>query len=235
MALYMPKTTVERVIPRAQLPGGTIAAEGAFLISQQANGVEGVTQSTGASTDVFAGIAIFERTPPTELPRNETLNSGSGTTITLARTPVGGTSAIRVYDLNTSTVLTAGSGADKYALSGAVITLDAGNVGHNIQVVYRYAPTVAEAISLFGYCRQAGGIPTADFYDVVGVASQGDFWTTEFDPTVDWSAANLVLRLGANGRVTVGGSGPIIPGYVISAPTNGTEMPGLSFIGISLR
>lgn len=234
--LYSPKTTIARVVQRALISGGTVAAEGAVLIASAAAGVRGITQSAGNSGEVFAGVAIYERDEPTNLPKQEVLNSGTGATITLAKTPAGGTTYIRVYDTVAGAVVAAGSpaNANEYSLSGATLTLNAANQGHNLIVTYRYVPTILEARQITGACRQAGGAPTADIYGRYGVASQGDFYTTEFDTTIDWTAANLVLRTGANGRVTVGGNGAVIPGYVISAPAVDAEIPGVAFLGISI-
>jgi hypothetical protein len=235
--LYSPKTSIVRVVPRALIPGGSVAAEGAVLISTAASGIHGITQSAGNAGEVFAGLAIYERDEPTNLPKQEVLNSGLATTVTTTKAPAGGVTFMRVYDRTAAVVVASGNPANpnEYSLAGSTLTLNAANVGHDLEVTYRYVPSILEARSLTGACRQAGGSPTADIYGRYGVASQGDFYTTEFDTTVDWSAANLVLKTGANGRITVGGNGAVIPGYVVSAPSADTVVPGVAFLGISIR
>jgi len=227
--LYLPKSSLVRVTTRPIVPGGVVVAEGQALISNVEGGTRGVTQSNGSAGEVFAGVAVFERAPLDTLPRvNDLTVEDTGHTITLDRTPVGGTSAIRVVDTTTNTVLVAGdpANAGEYSISGSVITVNTARDGNSITVYYRFSPTVLEAKNIQGDIRPGG--TAASLYGRIGAITIGDVYTTEFDQTVDWTVDNIVVRTGANGRFTIGGSGAIVPCSVIAAPTQDSPFLGLS-------
>lgn len=231
--LYLPKSSLVRVVTRAIVAGGIVGAEGACLISNVEANVRGVTQSNGTAGEQFAGIAVYERAPLSTVPRVEELVVDDTLyNAQLARVPVGGAAAVRVIDLTTNTALTAGSAANagEFELSGTngdFVLVNSTRAEHNIRVFYRYSPSTMEARILQGDVR-AGGTALAA-YQRTGVILIGDVYTTEFDQTVDWNADNVVIRTGANGRLTIGGTGAIVPGTLISAPT--TDSP---YVGVSL-
>lgn len=231
--LYLPKTSLVRVVTRAIVANGSVNAEGACLISNVEAGLRGVTQSNGSSGEVFAGIAIYEKAPLTSVPKiEEGVVDDTTFKVALAKVPVGGAAAMRVVDLTTNTVLTAGSAANagEFELTGSLsneVLVNSSRADHNLRIMYRFSPTTNEARQLQGDVR-AGGTALAA-YGRTGVILIGDVYTTEFDLNVDWNVDNIVPRTGANGRITIGGSGAIIPGSIISAPT--VESP---FLGISL-
>jgi hypothetical protein len=231
--LYLPKTSLIRVVTRPIVSGGVVNAEGACLISNVEAGLRGVTQSNGASGEVFAGLAIYERAPLINVPKvEEGIVDDTTFKVALLRVPVGGAAAMRVVDLTTNTLLTAGSAANagEFELTGSLgneVLVHTSRADHQLRVFYRFSPTNNEARQLQGDVR-AGGTALAA-YGRTGAILIGDVYTTEFDLTVDWNQDNLVPRTGANGRITLGGNGAVIPGTIISAPT--VESP---FLGISL-
>jgi hypothetical protein len=120
--LSFPQTKVFQSIERAVAAGFTIDQEGKALTWTSVSGVSGVRKSAGTGTEVFAGVALNMLYLPVEVPFSERLTQAS-LAITLSNTPLGGT--LRVYNVTTATVFTAGNGTDAntYSLSGVTATL----------------------------------------------------------------------------------------------------------------
>jgi len=228
--LYMPKTTLTRVVNRVIVPNATIGAEGRALIAANVDGVVGVQESTGVSGTVFAGIGIYEKAPLESMPDVQELVVDTDThQITLPYTPLGGTGAIRIYDIDDDVDIDAGNPgttAGEYSLSGNVLTFNTAQDDHTMRIFYRYSPTVLQAKWLQGDIR-AGGTAQAQ-YGKVGAILIGDVYTSEYDPTVDWSAANVSISAGANGLLTIGGNGPILPATILQVPSVDSPYLGLS-------
>jgi hypothetical protein len=60
-----------------------------------------------------------------------------------------------------------------------------------------------------------------------GAVELGDIFTSEFDVGVDWSSATAV-KLGADGKFTVGGSGTAVNAVILKRPTAGDPVLGLA-------
>jgi hypothetical protein len=223
--LSFPQTKVFQSIERAVAAGFTIDQEGKALTWTSVSGVSGVRKSAGTGTEVFAGVALNMLYLPVEVPFSERLTQAS-LAITLSNTPLGGT--LRVYNVTTATVFTAGNGTDAntYSLSGVTATLPVANNGNVFLVSYRFAPTVAQAQAFWGNVHPGG--PAGAYLGQIGVIQKGDVFTTEYDTAVDWTVAAPVVRLGANGVFTTAGSGTILSNVtVIQAPDLGVGALGL--------
>ncbi len=222
--LYFPKSRFQVSHEVAVAAGATVTAEGQALVASTVAGVFGAAPSSNSAGEVFLGVAVAEQLTLTSLPKVEQFVQGAGNTQTLSRTPSGGT--LLVYDVTAGAVIAAGAGG--WSLTGAFLSLDAGTNGHTVRVFYRYAPTTLEAQAVQGDIRPGGA--AALQLNQVGVVKSGIIYTSEYDTAVNWLAANPVIKLGANGRFTIGGTGTTINGVVISAPhSNG---PDGAFLGI---
>jgi hypothetical protein len=223
--LQFPNTRVIASTERPVAAGAVIDQEGKALVADWTGGVFGVKKSTGAAGEQFVGASVNMLMPVTELPFGETLTQDATNTITLANTPIAGT--ILLVDTNSGTVQTAGSPstANQYSISGKVITLNSAQTGHKYSVAYRFAPTVAQAIATYGNVHPGG--PAGQYLGQIGVITQGDVYTTEYDTTVDWSVGGVV-KLGANGLFTLAGSGVSLSNVtIIKAPAAGNAVLGL--------
>lgn len=208
--------------------GATIVAEGSALVADTTGGVFGVKPSAAASGELFAGVSLAQQLTPLYLPYVER-GTVAALVVTLTNTPAAGT--IRVYNVTKAAVVAAGGAAGNYGISGNVITIvTAGTTvnGDVLEVSYRYSPTTLQARTIQGDIPPGGA--AALTLGSVGVISDGDIVTTEYDTSVDWSAANVVIKTGANGLFTIGGTGTTINGFVTKVPAAGD-----AFLGIHLN
>jgi len=228
--ILFPNTRIVQSFERPVAVGSTVSAEGTPLIGDWAGGVFGVKPTGGGATDQFVGVSINQQLTPLAFPNFEDLVANSTPTVTLSYTPIGG--SIRVYDVTNAVAQTAGNptNVNEYSISGVVITLHSAKVGATIRVSYRYVPTTVQAIALQGNIPPGGAAGLT--LGSVGVITEGDVWTSEFDTAVDWTANPTIVKLGANGLFTVGGSGATVPNaYIVDVPTTSNAWLGIH-IGI---
>ncbi len=225
--IYLPKSRFQLSHEMPVYTGGTVAAEGQCLVSKSGTGGNGVEPSASSNANqTFVGFSVSDMITLASFPKVDSfvVTGGASTTVTLSRTPQA-SSYIVFADGVELTETT------DYTLSGATITWVNSQAGKTVQVNYRFAPTVVEAQSIQGDIRP-GGAPGA-LLGQVGVAKSGVIYTSQYDTAVNYTAANPALKTGANGRVTIGGSGLAIRGWVIQAPNaNG---PDGAFLGIAFN
>lgn len=237
--LHFELSKLLQTIERPVAAGATVTQEGSALVWDAVNG--GVKPSTGAAGEIFAGVSFSQQMTPLQFPQYDSLTAtapASGQpTVTTSYTPLAGT--IRVYDVTTGTVQTAGTPAttaNQYSISGGVVTLNAAQAGHTIEVSYRYAPTTYQVLAIQGNIPPGGS--SALTLNSTGVVIWGDVVTTEFDTSVDWTSVSesTPVTLGANGLFTIGGSGtPLTSAYVTQLPTSGSMQQGLSLLGLHIK
>lgn len=222
--IYFPSTRVNisREMPVAV--GSTIAAEGIALMADNTGGVFGAKPTAGASTDVFLGIAISQQIALGNQNKVETFTQGVSNIVTLARTPVAST--LGVYDNTAGAVIPAGGGG--WTLSGKTVTLQAGTQGHEVICYYKFAPTAAEIRFIQGDVWPGG--PAGAALNQIGVAVNGIVYTDQFDTSVNWNANGIAVTTGANGLLTIGGSGKALAQVAVIAP----PVPGFGYLGIQL-
>lgn len=222
MSLYFPngRDYISQEFPVAA--AATIAAEGIALVADNTAGVFGVKPSTGTANEKFVGCAVSQQIDITSVARVESLVVGSTLIVTLGRSPASGT--LSVFDKTAGAVVPA-SGGSNWSLTGKTLTLPVGMVGHEIEAYFKYAVTLNESRSLQGdtYPGGAAGFLVGQ----VGAVRNGTIYTSEFDTTVNWNAANPVVTLGANGQFTIGGSGTAIQAIVVASPSAGQPYLGL--------
>lgn len=209
--------------------GATITAEGQALVADYTGGVFGVKPSAGASGEQFAGVSLAQQLTLLYMPMVErfTLPATGALSFTTSFTPASGT--IRVHNVTDGADVAAGAAAGNYGIVGNVVTIvaaGASSAGEVIEISYRFSPTTIQARALQGDIPAGGA--AALTLGTIGVVTQGTIITSEFDTSVDWSTNPTVVKLGANGLFTVGGSGITVPNAYI------TEVPNVSspYLGI---
>lgn len=228
--LLFPNTRIELSNERPLLPGVIISEEGAALVAAYSAGAFGLKEATGAAAEVFAGVSLSRPLSPAAVPVIESLVVPVSGSVKLKAVPNAG--SLRVVDKAANTAYTVGTGApagatDVGSAAGSdTLVFQPGQAGKTVIVTYVRSLTVAQAILLIG--NQDVGGPAGAYFGQVGVITRGDVYTTEFDTLADWSNPTD-LRLSANGKFTVGGTGTKVPGYVISAPAEGAAFLGIHF------
>lgn len=197
--------------------GSIIREEGVALVNVVEGNETVVKPSTGASNEVFAGIAMTRNSPPEILPWvGEGVVPASGA-IELPRLPLAGQVLVKVE--GTKVTVGAGAPADATAvqLAGQVVTFHADHVGASYSIQMAYEPTLSEARQILGDAP-IGGI-SASYQGVTGVITRGEVATTFFDASADF-AGQITPRLGPDGRFTIGGTGTLLTNVqIISAPS----------------
>lgn len=206
-----------RDYPVAQ--GFTVTAEGQALVADYTGGQFGVKPSTGISGEQFVGVALSQQMTILAVP--EAITFTIAATITLPHAPLNGTLLIMNKDTGTPLTPAAGAPADgEYSINGKEVTFNSAQEGNAAAASYRYSPTTIEARTIQGDIPPGGAANLS--LDTMGVILKGQVATFEYDTSVNWQVANPVLKLGANGLFTLGGSGEDVPGAVIvDLPVNG--------------
>lgn len=203
-----------------------ILGEGQALV--YVPGEVGLAPAKGESGEVFAGFAM-RRTSAAPVVEDYAIKverfvvaaPETGTpAVELQFEPL--TTSVCVINLATGEVITSPK------VEGKVVSSDSLKNDMEIEVVYKYALTVAQARALFGDAQPGGN--AGDVFGQVGVAKRGVIFTSWIDTAVNWSAAKQI-KLAANGTITdENGSGEVLPGaYVVHAPSVNTPFLGIEF------
>lgn len=200
--------------------GVATVLEGKALVAVYEGGELKVKHSTGAANEKFVGIAFNTVQPVDKLPFFDFLTTLPGVaTIVLPYAPVGG--AIRLVDTADNAVLTVGdpaTAADKFSINATTVTVHASRKDHKFSVSFDMVPTIQQLQMLQG--DTAPGVNVIRQLGRTGFIQIGEVETYEFDPLADWSNPTTV-KLGADGRFTVGGSGTTVDCIVVRAPGAG--------------
>lgn len=231
--LLFPNTRIELSTERALLAGVAIENEGSALVAGYVGGVFGVQESLGVANEKFVGVSLSRPLTPGFLPAVEVLTVPASGVITLRSTPLANT--VRVVKVSTGAAYTVVAGAPAAATEAQVTGANANVVFQtsqaNTQVAVHYVRTLTTVQAVLLQGNQDIGGPAGAYFGQVGVITRGDVFTTEYDTLVDWSTPGN-LTLGANGKFTLGGTGVDVPGYVISAPSEGNAWLGLHFSAV---
>jgi hypothetical protein len=220
--LYLPLSKFSDSAETVVAPGAVISAEGQALVRAVGAPASGVQPSMAANAnEQFVGFAFagLSAAPLAALYANkvETLVVPFSGKVALEFTPVAG--QVFAFDFTAGAVV-------------ASPTITANQIGgltsgHTVQITYKYALTVIQSRALQGDI-QPGGYAGA-YVGQIGLIKRGVVYTSEFNASVNWSAATAI-KLAPNGQLTdQSGTGAIINGYVVSVP--GEEVPylGLEF------
>jgi hypothetical protein len=221
--IKLQKTRIIKSFHRNVATGYDVATEGTPLVYVNEAGEGKVRPAQGAPGEKFAGFSLSQVTVPGQLTAIETCKGAGSLTVKLARTQlVAGQVAIVVDGVYLAVAAAAVPGKFAVDLTLGVVTLDAADAGTalapvEIKAIYRYKPTVAEALNAQGQAT-AGGIIAASYYSITGVIVEGDIATDQFDVTDNWAASTGPVYLG-NGILTLKAGGTELKGVnIIEAP-----------------
>lgn len=233
-------------VDRSVAPGANILQEGSILCEAIVGGVSCVSVvATPVGTEQIAGFSILPYSLPTQtvaneqyvVPavgsliiqlRNNNLVAGS------ERAQVPGASDLTIDETNFSA--TPPTGTVKVDLVGGRLKFAAGNVGITVNFLYSYQLTAQMAFTRFGERSINNRFSVQDLALVSVAKGYLEISTDQFDGTKDYTTVNAAtpLRLGANGIITIGGAGPVIPGAkVLAAPGLTGQGPQGAFLRIS--
>lgn len=222
------------ILEKEVLPGEVLTEEGVLLVASldPATGTEKVAASTGTANEVVAGFAIRDNADNATTSEVEELvvpTTPNPLTVQLSNNNLVATQ-VRVVGAVTG-ALTEGNpvNAGEFSANDAtgVLTFNAAQQGEAITVTYRYNLTVAEARLKF-FQRNINNEASALFGQVGVGHGHGEIFTDQFDASVDWSAGPAITS-GANGQLTVGGTGSTLDARVISVPNVNNPLLGIAF------
>lgn len=232
--IYFPQLRVNLSKSMAILASATVNSEGTPLIATLTNGLAYASPCGGASGERFVGFSIAQPFGESTMSFVDQAVPNSAYQITLTNTPVAG--SVLVLDVTTNTALTSSGttppAAGSYYLSGNVVTVNSAQGTDTIKVAYRYNPTVAQLQAIQGMTPP--GLSSSYQINMVGVITNGEIWTSEFDTSQNWSEASTVV-LGANGLLTTStanASGTVLRAYITSLPQATSPFLGLSFAAV---
>lgn len=225
--LYFPNTRIELSLERPVAAGVVIDAEGMGAVADYTGGVFGVKPSTGAVTDKFVGVTLNRVIDMLNRPNIEGGVVAANAQL-LAFAPQAGT--LRVINATTDVAFTVVVGAPAAGevqidtVNPKKLNFNAADNGVSTVVYYKYALTVAQAITIQG--MQDPGGPAGRYLGQIGLITRGDVYTDQFDTTSDWTVVNPVLTLGPNGQFQQGGAGVQVPCSIIALPVVGAALLG---------
>lgn len=225
-------------------PGVSHIVEGMAMINSLENGIGRVRPSTGtAAHGSFLGlsaeinrrqtqaIAVEQHVVPSGSPynvdlRNDALGTSAANQISVRRT-AGGTVE------NLIVAATAPSATDEVQWVDTDrdrLVFHSADAGDTVLVIYRYSPTLEQAVVLFGDGNVLGRASPGDAAQVMTVITHGLIFTDQFDPADDWFAADITdVHSKANGLLGRTG-GEAVPGsriQVVQAPSITVPFLGL--------
>jgi len=210
-----------------------VIEEGIPLVHVLENGISVVKPTAGAANELFAGVSVGRSFTPSIVSFIErlTVPAGSPYTITLSKTLSGSALGVAVIAADgTRTVLTSGvaTNATEYSIAGQVITVNSAQASKVIELSYRYAISLGEAMLKYAFNQFA---PALVAIPTIGVCTTGELFTDAFDPASNWAGYTgaTPLKLG-NGIFTLTGSGIAIPAIVSAVP--GVDSP---LLGVRLQ
>jgi hypothetical protein len=225
--LYQYNTRIQHSEFRKAEPGSDIAEEGKALVYATYNNELVVRPSTGAAGEKFAGLSLTRNTPPTQAPFVGSFVVADTGSVELPRLPVAGQLLIRVGGSALTIVSNAPAAASEVQLVGKVLTFHADLKGATAEFQLKYELSASEARRMQGDAP-IGGI-SATFQDQVGVITYAEeICTSCFDASADWQP-EAEPTLGADGNLTLGGSGGVATGLIVVAA------PSSENFGLTLR
>lgn len=234
MAVDIKRTWYSHVDSQPLAAGASVSEEGQGMVGVLEDGIEKVMPSTGGGGEVFAGFAVFRQLDFTSRPVVEeiTVPGAAPYEVDLANTNLI-TGQVRVYDVAAATdLLVVGvapaAGEVQVDLATGKLTFNVAEAGKAMVAYYRHELTLAQAKAL--YYEAPTNYPDANFFASVGVGKgKGRVYTMFYDDSIDWSSGG-VIALGADGILTMGGAGPVVPNArVVKLPSAADASLGIEF------
>lgn len=207
--LRLSKTSFENLAT-----GVMIQEEGVPLSFVKENGETKVQPAVAGAK--FAGVAIAKNMPPASVPMVEQgviSANGSGA---LTRAPIAGQVLVKI-DGVVADVVTGAPGAGEVALVGASYQCNVADAAKQISFQYMYAPTVEEARTILGDLPY-GGL-AANALDSVCTIKQGEFGTSFFDASADWTDV-LFAKIGSGNKFVPAGANDGLAGVTVKNSPN---------------
>ena len=207
--------------------------DGAGLFSKLENGALVVSNGEVAADNVFAGIAFSQYRAQTATNAVEEFKApANGGSIVLAHQPVGAISTVFAsMDGEQAAVVAAEPAAGEIQLVGNTMTFHADDAGKSVYVCYKYNLTVAEIESIPFMGDGVPGAAVSAQTGTVSVGQKGEFYTDQFDTSVDWNSDAEDIQLIDGGIFSRGQeTGVKVNAVVCHVPT--AELP---FLGIELK
>jgi len=222
--------------------------EGQALVKSIENGNAVVRPSTGASTELFAGIALGQKFNPDSAIFVQIVHvpAVSPYVANLTWTPIASASNMlaRVVSVDPNTqVVTPVSlavydatlaNAAGYAVAvggnnALTMSFNAALAGKTVEVTYQYSLTMMQLIALYG--ETYSPFTASEITGSIGVISDGMILTDQFEVSDNWAAFTSATPLvaGPNGLFTMasGAVGAPVSGSVEHVPTETSPFLGL--------
>ena len=237
---------VSEQVDRNVAAGATISDEGMILCETIQNGASVVfVQATPTGSELIAGVSLM----PYQLPSNMTLEQqfvvpSSGSLVFQMRFAniLSGSELASVVGGGYLTIdetafsATPPTGTVKVNLATGQLKFAAGDATKVVNFICRVSLSVAQSRLIFQERALNNRNLVAEYGQVGVLKGYMEISTDQFDSSQDyttWSSSNP-LRLGNNGQITLGGSGPVLPqAKVLAAPDLSGSLQG-PFLRISM-
>jgi hypothetical protein len=218
--------------------GTVISQEGVLLCSVLQNGVE--TASLVASPTGSEKVIGFAKTAdslPTATSYVDVVTvPASGSLIVGLSNANIQLNSVYALDQTTNTAYTVdytfagtpSSGTVNVDITNGQLKFNVAQAGDTVQVTYIYQLTIPMAQQIFGQRFFNNQYLEAIYNQIEIGAGSGELYTDQFDTSQNY-AAGSPLTLGANGTITIGGSGPVLDAVVVSVPNENQPMLGIRF------
>lgn len=218
--LFQNATDIVQTQEADLLPGEVIHEEGVALVWTRENGKSYLRLSTGNKDEQFAGFALARSMPPATMARVEEFVIDATLKYTATKLPIAGQLLVKIDGVKADQeAANTASAAGIVGVQGADLFFNKADEGKKVFVQYAHELSVTEARS---YTADApiGGLPS-NVVGRVGYIKLGNVATSVFDAAADWSNDNVLNpSLGADGRLTIGGTGTVLKGCVIKQAPN---------------
>lgn len=213
--LFTQATDIVQTNEADLLPGEVITEEGQALVWVRENGKTFLKVSTGAKGETFAGFAIARLLPPTHQVMVEEFTIDSTGRFTAGRLPEAGNLLVKIAGKKAGQdAAEAASVAGNVGVEGSNLYFHKDDIGKKVYVQYGYLLNAVEARSFLADAP-IGGL-AANQIGRCGYIKLGNIATNMFDFSADWHDDSVLHpSLGANGRLTIGGTGTLLNGVLI--------------------
>jgi len=240
--LDLTRCIFNRVDEATVASGSVVSQEGRILVSTLGtDGEEYVTESTGTAPEKFTGISYNCNLTPTKFPNIETgaIPSSAPYTIQLTKTNII-SGEIRVYasttgELSNDTVThPTNPDAGKFSVNytTGLVYFNSAQASETVTIYYQYAPTTLEATTR--WFESSINVNSGATFNQIGVIKAPCIiYTSEYDASVDWSAATAI-KTGVNGRFEnqTGSGTTLASARVIHVPDIDNVFLGIEFLAI---
>jgi len=219
------KTRIQSTGSLPLVDGAIVAAEGQALVMVRTPEGAEAQPSTGANGETFLGFAYNRVAMPARLGHAENIVIDASKPLELPRMPLANMLGIFIDGAKATIESTeTPSAAGAVGFSEGKLYFHSGDDKKPGRVQFQYEPTLQEA-QAYGERVDLGTATPTEVSGATGYINGGEISTTEWDPTANWSDTSVKHpTLGANGLLTIGGSGTLLKELIIKeAPASGED------------